>query len=69
MDSSRPLSFGLVGAGVGGSFVAKALKMLENEGLASLAVVCDSVEQKAKEYASAYGAKSYATDFGEMIRT
>ena len=69
MDSNRPLTFGLAGAGVGGGFVAKALKMLEEEGLASLAVVCDSIEQKAKEYASTYGVKSYATDFGEMVRT
>ena len=69
MDPNQPLTFGLAGAGVGGGFVAKALKMLEDEGLASLMVVCDSVEQKAKEYASTYGAKSYATDFGEMIRT
>jgi UDP-N-acetyl-2-amino-2-deoxyglucuronate dehydrogenase len=69
MNSNRPLTFGLAGAGVGGSFVAKALKMLEEEGLVSLTVVCDSVEQKAKEYASTYGAKGYATDFGEMVRT
>jgi len=69
MDSHRPLSFGLVGAGVGGSFVAKALKMLEEEGLASLALVCDSVGQKAKEYASTYGARGYETDFSEMVRS
>jgi len=68
MDYNRPLRFGLAGAGVGGSFVAKALKMLEKEGLASLALVCDSVEQRAKEYASTYGADDYATDFSNVIR-
>ncbi|HYA22335.1 MAG TPA: Gfo/Idh/MocA family oxidoreductase [Thermoproteota archaeon] len=69
MGSDRPLSFGLAGAGTGGGFIAKALKMLEKDDLALLEVVCDSVEEKAKECASAYGVKSYMTDFGEMIGT
>lgn len=69
MGTPRSVRFGLVGAGVGGGFVAKALKMLEEEGIASLSVVCDLEEKRAQEYAHAYGAQSYTIDFGVMVNS
>ena len=69
MESARPVRFGTAGAGVGGGFVAKALSMLEQDSLASLVVVCDSVEDRAREYAERFGARKWATDFGAMVRS
>jgi len=69
MEIARPVRFGTAGAGVGGGFVAKALSMLEEDGLASLVVVCDSVQDRAREYAERFGAHKWATNFGEMVRS
>jgi predicted dehydrogenase len=69
MGFTGPVRFGLAGAGVGGGFVARALKMLEEEDLVSLEVICDSVEGRAREYADRFGAHKHATDFGDLVRS
>lgn len=69
MGTVPPVKFGTAGAGVGGGFVANAVSMLEEEGLASLVVVCDSIEDRAREYAKKFGAHKWATDFGAMVRS
>lgn len=63
---SRPVRYGIVGAGVGAMFAARALKALEEEGEARLAAVCSRREERAREFARRWGAEGWFTNPLEM---
>jgi len=67
MGSSSSVRFGLVGAGVGGGLAASAMQMLEKEGVAHFAVVCDSVQKRAQDCAASFGIHKCTTNYSEML--
>lgn len=64
----RPVRYGVIGTGVGGTFVARALKPLEDEGLAKLVSVTSRREERARDFAAKWGARSWYTSHLSMFR-
>lgn len=59
---------GVVGTGVGGEFVVKAAKMLEEEGVLKVTAICGKRPEKTKSFAQKWGIPNYYTDHLEMFR-
>lgn len=61
------LKFGLVGTGVGGGFIAGALRQLKEEGVAELVAVVGRRGAKTEEFARKYGAEKWYTSFDQLL--
>ncbi len=62
------VKYGLVGVGVGGTFVTRAIKqILEPEGVATVEAVCSAHEERAKEFASKWGIKKWYTNYRDFL--
>lgn len=61
------LKFGLVGTGVGGSFIAEALQRLREEGVAELAAVAGRRRAKTEEFARKYGVDRWYVSFEQLV--
>ncbi|RLF00279.1 MAG: gfo/Idh/MocA family oxidoreductase, partial [Thermoprotei archaeon] len=55
------IKFGLVGTGVGGEFIARALQELRKEGIAELRAVVGRKPAKTENFAKRFGAKGWYT--------
>lgn len=64
---SRVLKFSLIGTGVGASLLAKAAKVLRDEGLIELTAIASRRREKVINFASEYAFKKYYTDYIEML--
>ena len=62
------IRFGLVGTGVGGDFIARALKVLKEEGVAELVAVAGRKPAKTEEFARKHGAERWYTSYDQLIR-
>ncbi|MCD6564148.1 MAG: Gfo/Idh/MocA family oxidoreductase [Thermoproteales archaeon] len=65
---SKPIRFALIGTGVGGTFVARAVKFLKDEGVAELVSVTSRREERARKFAEEWGLRSWYTNHLEMFR-
>ncbi|HDD33589.1 MAG TPA: Gfo/Idh/MocA family oxidoreductase [Thermofilaceae archaeon] len=63
----KPLRFGLVGTGVGGEFIAGALKALEGEGLVKMQAVVGRKPSKTENFARKFGAEGWYTCLRHML--
>lgn len=61
------LRVGVVGSGVGARFVAQALKLLEEKGLAKLVSAASKREESASRFAFDWGLESWFTNYNEMF--
>ncbi len=61
------MRFGLVGTGVGGDFIARALQLLREEGSAELVAVAGRRGTKTEEFARKYGARRWYTSLEQML--
>ena len=61
------LKFGVIGTGVGGEFVVRAMKELEKEGLLKVVAVVGRKPTKTEEFAKKWGVKSWYTCSRDMI--
>ena len=61
------IKFGLVGTGVGGEFIARALQELRKEGIAELRAVVGRKPAKTESFAKRFGAREWYTSLRDML--
>ncbi len=64
----KPVKFGVVGVGVGGTFATRAIKeILEPEGVAQVIAACSAHEERVKGFASKWGLEQYYTNYRDLL--
>lgn len=64
---AEKVKFGIIGTGVGANFCANGIALIANSGIAELTAVTSRREEKAREFASKWGAKQWYTDYRRML--
>ena len=64
----KSLKLGLVGAGVGADFVARAVSVIKEENVVELIAVASARPERAKAFAEKHGISQWYSDYKEMFR-
>jgi len=64
---ARPIRFGVIGTGVGASFIAQAASNMADEGLVRLVAVADIDEERVRQFAEKWRLPAWYTDHRRML--